>query len=60
MQVLAFESNYLEALPSAEMYERSYMHRDEIHHVVVSTDGNATAVSAAVASSEASATAGHA
>lgn len=33
-KVLAFESNYLEALPSAEMYERSYMHRDEIHHVV--------------------------
>lgn len=34
-QVLAFESNYLDALPSAEMYERSYMHRDEIHHIVV-------------------------
>jgi len=33
-KVLAFESNYLDALPSAEMYERSYMHRDEIHHIV--------------------------
>lgn len=35
LQVLEFESNYLDALPSAEMYERSYMHRDEITHVVV-------------------------
>mmetsp|Transcript_12389 Transcript_12389/g.34796 ORF Transcript_12389/g.34796 Transcript_12389/m.34796 type:complete len:620 (-) Transcript_12389:303-2162(-) len=33
-KVLEFESNYLEALPSAEMYEKSYMHRDEINNVV--------------------------
>lgn len=34
-QVLEFEAAYLRALPSAAMYERSYMHRDTITHVVV-------------------------
>ena len=29
---------YLEALPSAEMYERSYMHRDTITHVAVAPE----------------------
>ncbi|GAB5566912.1 peptidylprolyl isomerase domain and WD repeat-containing protein 1 isoform X2 [Prionailurus iriomotensis] len=32
--VLEFERVYLENLPSASMYERSYMHRDVITHVV--------------------------
>lgn len=34
-QVLQFEQQYLEALPSAQMYEKSYMHRDTITHCVV-------------------------
>lgn len=33
-KVLEFERVYLENLPSASMYERSYMHRDVITHVV--------------------------
>nr|XP_005301043.1 peptidylprolyl isomerase domain and WD repeat-containing protein 1 isoform X2 [Chrysemys picta bellii] len=33
-RVLEFEHVYLENLPSASMYERSYMHRDVITHVV--------------------------
>ena len=32
-QVLEHEHIYLEALPSAQMYERSYMHRDVVTHV---------------------------
>ena len=35
VQVLEFEQQYLEAIPSAQMYERSYMHRDTVTHVVV-------------------------
>ena len=31
---LAYEQVYLGNLPSAEMYEKSYMHRDSITHVV--------------------------
>eukprot|EP01105_Mastigella_eilhardi_P021191 TRINITY_DN5107_c0_g1_i1.p1 TRINITY_DN5107_c0_g1~~TRINITY_DN5107_c0_g1_i1.p1 ORF type:complete len:627 (-),score=189.39 TRINITY_DN5107_c0_g1_i1:99-1979(-) len=34
-KVLQFERLFLDALPSAEMYEKSYMHRDVITHVVV-------------------------
>lgn len=34
--MLEFESHYLEALPCAQMYERSYMHRDTVTQVVVS------------------------
>lgn len=34
-QVLEHEAAYLATLPSAEMYERSYMHRDVVTHVVV-------------------------
>ncbi|KAJ2948248.1 hypothetical protein O0L34_g7476 [Tuta absoluta] len=34
-KVLKFESLYLENLPSSETYERSYMHRDVVTHVVV-------------------------
>ncbi|CAG5055808.1 unnamed protein product [Parnassius apollo] len=34
-KVLEFESLYLENLPSSETYERSYMHRDVVTHVVV-------------------------
>ncbi|KAJ2681421.1 Peptidyl-prolyl cis-trans isomerase cyp15, partial [Coemansia spiralis] len=33
------EAKYLERLPSAEMYERSYMHRDAIEFVVVTPTG---------------------
>ena len=32
--VLEYEALYLENLPNVEMYERSYMHRDIITHVV--------------------------
>ena len=30
------DHHYLEQLPSAEMYERSYMHKDTITHILVS------------------------
>ncbi|KAL2593824.1 hypothetical protein AAZV13_12G150700 [Glycine max] len=33
---LQFEHAYLDALPSANMYEKSYMHRDVVTHVAVS------------------------
>ncbi|QCE09438.1 hypothetical protein DEO72_LG10g657 [Vigna unguiculata] len=33
---LQFEQAYLNALPSANMYEKSYMHRDVVTHVAVS------------------------
>ena len=33
-EVLPFEKVYLENLPCAEMYEKSYMHRDVITHVL--------------------------
>lgn len=32
--VLEFERVYLDNLPSSAMYERSYMHRDVITHIV--------------------------
>ena len=35
VQVLEHEAAYLATLPQAEMYERSYMHRDAVTHVVV-------------------------
>lgn len=34
--VLEYERVYLDNLPSAAMYERSYMHRDVITHIVCS------------------------
>lgn len=34
-KVLPYEKVYLENLPNAESYEKSYMHRDCISHVVV-------------------------
>jgi hypothetical protein len=34
-KTLRFEKVYLAALPSAEMYERSYMHRDVVTHIAV-------------------------
>jgi hypothetical protein len=34
LQVLEFENVYLESLPSADMYERSFMHRDNVTQVV--------------------------
>ncbi len=34
-QVLPFEQQYLDALPSAHMYEKSYMHRDIVTHALV-------------------------
>ncbi|GAB2233932.1 hypothetical protein Droror1_Dr00003162 [Drosera rotundifolia] len=33
---LQFEQTYLDSLPSANMYEKSYMHRDIVTHVAVS------------------------
>ncbi|KAG5878478.1 hypothetical protein JTB14_003165 [Gonioctena quinquepunctata] len=36
-KVLPYEKLYLESLPCAESYERSYMHRDSISHCVVSS-----------------------
>jgi peptidylprolyl isomerase domain and WD repeat-containing protein 1 len=41
IQVLEFEKQYLDALPSGQMYERSYMHRDTVTHVVVSVRSSA-------------------
>ncbi|TMW41781.1 hypothetical protein DOY81_013137, partial [Sarcophaga bullata] len=35
MQILLYEHVYLENLPDAECYEKSYMHRDVITHLVV-------------------------
>ncbi|CAG9462896.1 unnamed protein product [Pedinophyceae sp. YPF-701] len=34
-RILPFEQQYLDALPSAAMYEKSYMHRDTMTHVAV-------------------------
>jgi hypothetical protein len=34
-KVLPFEQQYLDALPCAAMYEKSYMHRDTVTRVVV-------------------------
>ncbi|RWW86248.1 hypothetical protein BHE74_00004983 [Ensete ventricosum] len=34
---LQFEHAYLDVLPCAHMYEKSYMHRDVVTHVAVST-----------------------
>lgn len=34
---LQFEQAYLDSLPSANLYEKSYMHRDVVTHVAVST-----------------------
>jgi peptidylprolyl isomerase domain and WD repeat-containing protein 1 len=34
-QVLEFEQQYLDSLPTGQMYERSYMHRDTVTHVMV-------------------------
>lgn len=33
--MLEFEEAHLDSLPSAEMYEKSYMHRDHLSHVEV-------------------------
>lgn len=38
LQVLEFEAQHLEALPSGQMYEKSYMHRDTVTHVMVRMD----------------------
>jgi peptidylprolyl isomerase domain and WD repeat-containing protein 1 len=35
-KIVKFEKLYLDLLPSAELYERSYMHRDVLSHIVVS------------------------
>jgi peptidylprolyl isomerase domain and WD repeat-containing protein 1 len=34
---LEFEKAFLDSLPSAQMYEKSYMHRDVVTHVAVSS-----------------------
>ena len=36
---LAFEKQYLADLPNGERYEKSFMHRDLVQHVVVSKGG---------------------
>jgi peptidylprolyl isomerase domain and WD repeat-containing protein 1 len=33
-RALPFEKTYLDALPSSQMYEKSYMHRDNVTHIV--------------------------
>ncbi|KAH9500664.1 Peptidylprolyl isomerase domain and WD repeat containing protein 1 [Bulinus truncatus] len=38
-RTLAYEAVYLNSLPCAEYYEKSYMHRDVITHVAVSKTG---------------------
>uniref|UniRef100_A0A2C9JSC2 peptidylprolyl isomerase n=1 Tax=Biomphalaria glabrata TaxID=6526 RepID=A0A2C9JSC2_BIOGL len=38
-RTLAYETVYLNSLPCAEYYEKSYMHRDVITHVAVSKTG---------------------
>lgn len=35
---LQFEQAYLDALPSAPIYEKSYMHREVVTHVAVSVE----------------------
>lgn len=40
VQKLEHEQEYLQALPSAEMYEKSYMHRDVVTHAAVSSDAD--------------------
>lgn len=35
LQVLQFEQQYLDALPGAQMYEKSYMHRDTLTQIAV-------------------------
>jgi peptidylprolyl isomerase domain and WD repeat-containing protein 1 len=37
-KALQFEAEYLKNLPGAAMYERSYMHRDVVTHVVVAPE----------------------
>jgi len=37
--VLEFESVYLDELPHCTQYERSFMHRDVISHVLVTKSG---------------------
>ncbi len=37
-QKLEHEQEYLHALPSAEMYEKSFMHRDVVTHAAVAAD----------------------
>lgn len=39
--MLQFEQQYLDALPCAQMYEKSYMHRDTITQAVVSASARA-------------------
>lgn len=36
LQVLPHERQYFDALPSSSMYEKSYMHKDNVTHVKVS------------------------
>lgn len=38
LQILEHEQAYLDALPSAEMYEKSFMHRDTLTDVTVAQD----------------------
>ncbi|KAF5826791.1 hypothetical protein DUNSADRAFT_2058 [Dunaliella salina] len=38
-KALEFEDQYLKQLPTAQMYERSYMHRDTVTHVMVTPSG---------------------
>ena len=43
VQILEHEQVYLDALPSASMYEKSYMHRDIVTHVVRRFSGSVAA-----------------
>ncbi|CAM9800719.1 unnamed protein product [Pylaiella littoralis] len=45
---LAHEKAYLEALPAAPMYERSYMHRDVVTHAVMTPCGTDFLVTASL------------
>jgi len=38
-KVLAFEKQFLEDLPNGDRYEKSFMHRDVVQHIVVSRSG---------------------
>lgn len=40
-QLLAHEADYLASIPSASMYEKSYMHRETVTHVAFASPGSA-------------------
>ena len=38
-KMLSFEKEYLDDLPNSERYEKSFMHRDVVHHIQVAKGG---------------------